>query len=204
LEKGKQTVLLLAYKSGLMAKEELANILIADVERQGLTCGFVGTKYLLPVLTEVGRSDLAYDLVTTTRYPSWGYSIQNGATTIWERWDSYTKENGVCTHGMNSFNHYAFGSVVEWFYEYVLGIRIKKAGFTAIEIKPYIDFTGKITNAEGSYQTQFGKISVAWQLDENILSLKIDVPKEIAFSVNVPQMHLIEQKGNMYRFVCIS
>lgn len=194
LSQGTQTALLLAYRANLLQQEEISDVLISDIEKNGLTCGFIGTKYLLPVLTELERSDLAYNLATTTQYPSWGYCIENGATTIWERWDSYTKENGVCAHGMNSFNHYAFGSIVEWFYEYVLGIRIEDAGFKKILLKPYIDFSRKITSAKGSYKTSFGVISSSWAYTDSIIELVFEMPEETLYSVELPKMRTISSK----------
>src|SRR5215212_10497215 len=78
--------------------------------------------YLCPVLTEAGYTDVAYRLLENETYPSWGYTVKNGATTIWERWDGWTEENGFQSPNMNSFNHYSLGSVGEWLYRYVAGI----------------------------------------------------------------------------------
>ena len=100
--------------------------LVADIERHDwhLTTGFVGVGLLCPVLTEAGYADVAYRLLLNETFPSWGYSIRHGATTIWERWDGWTDEHGFQTPLMNSFNHYSLGSVAQWLYEYVAGIRL--------------------------------------------------------------------------------
>lgn len=120
-----QCAYLLAAAFGLADPEEIRAASSAGGSPPGnhLSTGFVGVKFLLPVLCDLGETDLAYELITKTSYPSWGYSVVNGATTIWERWNSYTKEDGFGDVGMNSFNHYSLGSCVEWLYGYVLGIR---------------------------------------------------------------------------------
>ena len=93
--------------------------------------------YLCPVLTETGaHADVAYRLLLNETYPSWGYTIKNGATTIWERWDGWTEENGFQTPDMNSFNHYSLGSVGEWLYRYVAGIDLGAPGYGRILIRP--------------------------------------------------------------------
>ena len=183
---GRQTALMLAYKAGFLTLAQIEKPFVEDLEKNGMTSGFIGVKYLLPVLTELGHADLAYRLITNEEYPSWGYCIKNSATTIWERWDSYTKENGICSHGMNSFNHFAFGSCVEWFYEYVLGIKPLKAGFEEVRIAPYIDCEGVLTSAKGSYKTVFGTISVEWETDGKTAKLRVEVPQGIKYKIDVP------------------
>lgn len=201
---GRQTALLLAYKAGLLTLEQIKNPLLDDVEKNGMTCGFIGTKYLLPTLTELGRVDVAYKIVSNEDYPSWGYCIKNGATTIWERWDSYTKEKGFCPHGMNSFNHFAFGSCGEWFYEYVLGIKPVKAGFEEVCIAPYIDRSGIITSAKGGYKTALGAMSVEWETDGNTAKLRISVPQEIKYKINIPNAKILSKDGEEYNLAFIN
>ena len=99
-----------------------------------LTTGFVGTPLLLPVLTRFGRTDLAYKILLQEDYPSWLYTVRNGATTMWERWNSYTKEHGFGDVGMNSFNHYAYGAVCEWMYGVIGGLR--PLGLGAQDVQP--------------------------------------------------------------------
>ena len=177
-----QSAYLIAYSFGIIdiceARENLLRKLCEDEEK--LTSGFLGIKFLLPTLCDIGRADLAYKMITSTEYPSWGYSVINGATTIWERWNSYTKEDGI-RKGMNSFNHYSLGSCTEWMYEYCLGIRpdISNPGFKKVVIAPYFDKCGRITSAKGEYQTEFGKISVEWQKKEEIIEYCVSIPKEI-------------------------
>ncbi len=161
---GTQTALLLAYKAKFLEGDSVINKLVEDIEQNGMTCGFLGVKYLLPVLSELGRSDVAYCLICNKEYPSWGYSIVNGATTLWERWDSYTKQNGINAHGMNSFNHFAFGSCGEWFYESVLGIQNLDCEWREVKIAPKIDFTGKVDFAKGGYAIKGKTIFVEWSI----------------------------------------
>ena len=129
IEGDTQTVYLLALHMDLVAdelRERVAERLVADIEANDwhLTTGFVGVGLLCPVLTEHGYADVAYRLLLNETFPSWGYSIRQGATTIWERWDGWTEEHGFQTPMMNSFNHYSLGSVGQWLYEYVAGIRL--------------------------------------------------------------------------------
>ena len=104
-----------------------------NIARNGwhLTTGFVGVGLLCPVLSECGTRDVAYQLLLNETFPSWGYSIRHGATTIWERWDGWTEDRGFQTPAMNSFNHYSLGSVGQWLYEYVAGIRAAEARLRA-------------------------------------------------------------------------
>ena len=122
---------------------------------------------------------MAYGLVLSTEYPSWGFSIVNGATTIWERWNSYTPENGFGDVGMNSFNHYSLGSVVEWMYEYVLGIRPLEPGFKKIAITPVYDPLGRISYASGTYDSESGTITVDWEMNGDIVTLNVTKPAEV-------------------------
>ena len=136
IEGDTQTVYLLALHMDLVPdelRERVAERLVADIERHDwhLTTGFIGVGLLCPVLTEAGYADVAYRLLLNETFPSWGYSIRHGATTIWERWDGWTEERGFQTPLMNSFNHYSLGSVGQWLYEYVAGIRPAERGLRA-------------------------------------------------------------------------
>ena len=193
---GQQTALMLAYKAKLLAKEQIYKGLSDDIEQNGMTCGFIGVKYILPTLCEIGRSDLAYKLITSEKYPSWGYSVANGATTVWERWDSFTKENGFHQSGMNSFNHYSFGACVEWYYSHVLGIIPTKKNFEQVLIKPYVDFGGNVESVNGSYLTDKGVITVTWCVKDGYGEMKISVPKSIKFKVEIPNATILRNEYN--------
>ncbi len=133
IEGDTQTVYLLALHMDLLPEElrpRAAERLVENIARHDghLTTGFVGVGLLCPVLSEAGYADVAHQLLLKESFPSWGYSIRHGATTIWERWDGWTEDAGFQTPMMNSFNHYSLGSVGQWLYEYVAGIRAVRAG----------------------------------------------------------------------------
>jgi len=189
-----QSAYVIAYKFGIIDIDEVRENLVRKFEEDKgeLTTGFLGVRFLLPTLCDIGRSDIAYALVTNTNYPGWGYSVVNGATTIWEHWDSYTKQNGI-RKGMNSFNHYSLGSCTEWMYEYCLGINpdLDKPGFQKVIFAPYFDLTGKITEVKGHYDTDYGRISVEWQNNQGIFEYKASVPVEIACEFAFPGMKVL-------------
>ena len=163
-----QTAYLVAYVAEFMSGEEIRQSLVNAIRRQGdtLTTGFIGVRFLLPVLSEIGETELAYKLMKNTEYPSWGYSVVNGATTIWERWNGYTAEESFFNPSMNSFNHYSLGSCVYWLYAYVLGIRPIEG--KKICIAPY--FSKQFDYAKGSYAFEKGEVAVLWRCEgENIL-----------------------------------
>jgi alpha-L-rhamnosidase len=199
-----QTAYLLALRFDVVPREmrpRLAEKLHARLAaRDGhLGTGFLGVNILLPTLTDLGRTDLAYQLLTKTTYPSWGYSIVNGATTIWERWNSYTKETGFGDVGMNSFNHYAYGSVVEWLYTTVLGIDALEPGFTRIRIAPRPG--APLTWARGHYDSLHGRIASEWKVENGRLTLDVTVPPNTTAEIHVPATGAgaVQEGGNPTR-----
>ena len=167
-----QTAYLVAYVAEFMTAEEIRLPLTRAIRRQNdtLTTGFIGVRFLLPILSEIGETELAYKLIKNTVYPSWGYSVVNGATTIWERWNGYTKEKGFFNPSMNSFNHYSLGSCAYWLYAYVLGIR--PHGGNKITIAP--DFSRQLTYAKGSYAFEKGSVAVAWRYEDTKIVLEVE------------------------------
>lgn len=151
-----------------------------------LSTGFVGAGYLNPVLTEMGYPQVAYRLLLNETFPSWGYSIKQGATTIWERWDGWTEENGFQNPGMNSFNHYAFGSVGEWLFRFVAGIDLdpEVPGYKRIVIRPYPG--GGLEYARAEYDSIQGKIISGWKLENGKLTLNVTIPANTAALMYVP------------------
>ncbi len=178
-----ETAYAFAFQTGLVSKDEIHDAFVGCVKRNGevLTTGFVGVKYLLPALDNIGETDLAYRLAKTTAYPSWGYTVENGATTIWDRWNGYTKENGFETPKMNSFNHYSLGSCVEWYYSGVLGIRLTEN--KKILVSP--SFTKELDFAKGAYQSKDGKISVEWTNKNGRIYLTVEGEKNVEFDVEI-------------------
>ena len=158
--------------------------LVREIEAKGwhVSTGFLGTPHLLFALAENGRADVAYRLLLTETYPSWGYMIRKGATTWWERWNSDSGDPA-----MNSFNHYAFGSVVAWIYRYVAGIDTLTAapGFRQIVIHPRTG--GPITHARGEYDSVYGKIVSDWTTAaDGGLTLRVTIPANTHAVVYLP------------------
>ena len=145
-----------------------------------LTTGFIGCPLLLPVLCEYGHTDTAFALLQQEDYPSWKYPILQGATTIWERWNSYTIQNGFGDAGMNSFNHYSYGSVTEWIYSTLIGIGCDEnaPGFAHVILKPTAG--GGINKADGEYDSIRGLIKSGWEAsDGKIIKYKCTVPGNV-------------------------
>ena len=159
---------------------------IMELHDGHLTTGNLCTKYLLEVLTEHGHVDVAYTLATNTTYPSWGYMISRGATTIWERWEY---ADGV---SMNSHNHPMYGSLSAWFYKYLAGIRVdtEGAGFKRIIIKPYIP--DGLEYVDASLETVKGTIKSNWKKTADSFSLKVTVPVNSTAKVSIPVFDNIE------------
>ena len=149
-----------------------------------LTSGFLGIPILLPTLTDMGRSDIAYRMIQNTTYPSWGYSIEQGATTIWERWNSYSKDRGFGDVKMNSFNHYSLGACGEWMFRSMLGIETDGAGFKKITMKP--ELGEGITWAKGHYDSIQGRIGSDWKIENKTFHWNITVPANTTATVYVP------------------
>lgn len=141
-----------------------------------ITTGFLGVGLICPVLCEIGEESLAYDLVFQTAYPSWGYSIAQGATTIWERWDGWTHDRGFQAHTMNSFNHYSLGSVGEWIYRKVAGIdqTVDSIGFERLRVDP--GFDPRLDHVDARYETPRGLVRVSWRRTDAGVDLELEVP----------------------------
>lgn len=152
--------------------------LAALIEDRGhrLTTGFLGISVLAPVLSSIGRSDLAFDLLLQTEFPSWGYSIAHGATTIWERWDAWTEHAGFQSAEMNSFNHYSLGSIGSWMVGYMAGIRQpgNSVGYASILIAPEID--ARVGWVDVTFSTPFGPVRSAWSVGDGAVTIAVEVP----------------------------
>ena len=179
--------------------------LVATVERENvddsgvlrpkysLMTGFIGTASINDALSAAGRHDLAYRLLQQTSYPSWLYPVINGATTIWERLNSYTVENGFGgNNSMNSFNHYSFGAVGAWMYTHSLGIQRdpKVPAFKRFILQPTPDPTGQMTFAEGHVDTPYGRIESSWKMEGKKLTYKATVPANTTATLFLPASSL--------------
>ncbi|MBI5833238.1 MAG: family 78 glycoside hydrolase catalytic domain [Armatimonadetes bacterium] len=149
-----------------------------------ISTGFVGTPYICAALADHGHLDLAYRLLLNDCYPSWGYSVKHGATTIWERWDGWTAEHGFQTPSMNSFNHYAYGAIGDWMYRVVAGLDSAEPGYGRLRIAPRPG--GGLTYARAELVTPHGPAKAAWAIDDGQLTLDVVVPTNAAATVVVP------------------
>lgn len=151
-----------------------------------MSTGFHSTYRMMLELTASGHNDVAYKLINNNTFPSWGYSIENGATTIWERWDGYVKGRGFQDKGMNSFNHYAIGAVGEWMYRVILGINNDDAypAYEHFVIRPHPG--GGLKWARGSYESIRGKIESRWSVAGGKLRLDVRIPANTTATVYVP------------------
>ena len=195
-----QTPALFALKAGVVegkAKENLTARLRKNFEEHGncLQTGFLGTSILMSTLTENGMVDMAYELLFQRKNPSWLYSVDNGATTIWERWDSYTIEKGIGKGSMNSYNHYAYGCVCEWIWETVAGISsdVSEAGFKHIVMNPIPDKRLGFVKAE--YNSVAGLIKSAWRYEGDKWIWDFTIPEGSTASVTLPG----EEKATLYK-----
>lgn len=154
-----------------------------------LLTGFIGTAWIAQALSENNRSDIAYKLLTQVQYPSWLYPVTQGATTIWERLNSYTDKEGFGKNNrMNSFNHYSFGAVAAWMYNYSIGIQRneKYPGFRHFIFAPEPDPTGNLTYAKGYYDSKFGRISSSWKKEGNNIIYDFIVPSKTSATLYLP------------------
>lgn len=188
-----QTSYILALVFNVLNEEEKEKVianLVEAIKRENivnnkkvppysLMTGFIGTSWIGKALSDNGHTDLAYNILQQNTYPSWLYSVEQGATTIWERLNSYTHNEGFAGGTrMNSFNHYSFGSVASWMYNYSLGIERDEntPGFKHFYLKPEVDPSGKMTFARGHYDSMYGRIESAWQVESQKINYWFVVP----------------------------
>ncbi len=195
-----QTPALFALKNKLVvgvAKTNMIARLRQNFADHGgcLQTGFLGTSILMPTLTENGLSDVAYDLLFQRKNPSWLYSIDNGATTIWERWNSYMLDKGMGPRGMNSFNHYAYGCVCQWLWEHAAGIAADPAspGFNHILMRPVPD--RRLGHLTSEYKSAAGVIKSAWRYKGDQWEWTFTIPKGATATVVLPG----ETTGHEYK-----
>lgn len=195
-----QTPALFALKLGLvsgMAKEKTIQILRRNfADHDGcLQTGFLGTSILMDVLTESGMADIAYGLLLQRKNPSWLYSVDQGATTIWERWNSYTQERGFGPVDMNSFNHYAYGSVLAWMYKTMAGIAADETnpGFGTIRMMPIPDRRMGFVRAE--YKTRFGLVKSFWRYEGEEWVWDFEIPVGAKGLIRIPKGDKVSHYG---------
>ena len=188
---GMQTPALFALKLGLVegaARESTISGLRESIAAGGgtLHTGFLGTSIVMDTLTENGMVDIAYSLLFNHKFPGWLYSVDQGATTIWERWNSYTKEKGFGPVGMNSFNHYAYGAVLAWIYRTAAGIASdpKNPGFRNIVMAPKPD--RRLGYLKAEYKSAAGLVRSAWRYEGETWIWEFTVPAGAMADVTLP------------------
>ncbi len=195
-----QTAYVLVLHFGLLDRNETEQAvasLVRDIEARGnhLSTGFVGTPYLLPVLTNHGRLDVAYRLLLQTSSPSWLYPITQGATTIWERWDGWTEQRGYQDAAMNSFNHYAYGAVGEWLYGTLAGLELDpdlspaRNAFRRARIQPRpprVEDNVPVRYASATFDSMHGRYEVSWQINHGRFTLNVRIPPNCSAKVIMP------------------
>jgi alpha-L-rhamnosidase len=176
-------------------REKVLQQLIRNIRENGMQTGFFATEHILPLLADAGEIELAYDLLLQEGCPGWMYQIRCGATTTWERWDALRPDGSVNdskmgSDNMVSFNHYAFGSVGEFYYQYILGIKPLSPGYRKILICPRVD--RRLGRVSGSYESRAGKIQVTWQFVEQKVRLDIVTPADTEIVLPDGQTRLVE------------
>ncbi len=177
-------------------RQKSADYFANDVEKFGhLTTGFVGTPLLCTTLSSIDRDDLAFMLLNRKEYPSWLYPVTQGATTIWERWDTQ-KPDGTIIDGMNSFNHYAYGAIGEWLYNHVAGlsIDIDQPGYKHILFNPHPG--GGLTNATAELNTLYGITKSAWKIEGDQFIYEVMVPANTTATVTLPHSKEVKELGS--------
>ena len=189
-----QTSDVLALHMNLLPEAQralVADRLVADIKahQYHLTTGFLGTPYIMNVLSGAGHSDVAYKLLLADTFPSWGYMVQHGATTMWERWNG---DQMLGDPGMNSFNHYAYGAVGEWLYRNVAGIDLAgnnqtdkgEQAFHHFELHPHFDAT--LGHSEATYDSEYGAIRSSWRYVNNAVEWLATIPANTSAIITIP------------------
>ena len=185
-----QTAYALAIRFGLLpdhlvgaAGERLAELVASAGNR--ISTGFAGTPVVSDALSDTGHTDTAYDLLLEQECPSWLYAVTQGATTIWERWDSMLPNGTVNPGTMTSFNHYALGAVADWLHRVVAGLAPAAPGYREIRFAPQPG--GGFTRASAAHETPYGRAVIAWTLDDaGVFTVTIDIPTGATGSIELP------------------
>ena len=172
-----QTEHVLALQFGLTdAPSATAASLAALVKKDGvqLRTGFVGTPYILHVLSENGYAELAYQLLLRLEFPSWLYPVTQGATTMWEHWDGIRPDGTLWAARMNSFNHYAYGAVADWLYGVCAGINPGTPGYATVDFRPVP--TNRLEYVSATLETAYGTVSSRWWREDGVVKYELKTP----------------------------
>jgi alpha-L-rhamnosidase len=194
-----QTAYLMALGFDLLEPElrdsAIQNLLeLIDAAEGHLRTGFLGTPLITFVLDDCGHTDIAYQVLFKETYPSWFYSINQGATTMWERWNSYSHQDGFGDAGMNSFNHYAYGAIGQWMVERMAGLAPdpRHPGYRHFYIQPHCG--GPLTSARAELETPYGPAVSAWHRSPERLTIEATVPPNTSATLVVPTTKGIRPK----------
>lgn len=185
-----QTAYVLALKFDMLPehmRKSAAKRLVENIKRYKyhITTGFLGTPYICEVLTQYGYSDVAYRLLLQEGCPGWLFQVKMGATTIWERWDSIREDGSIPNNGMNSLNHYSYGSIGDWLYRSAVGLYEAAPAYKRIVVKPHTG--GNFEHMEASTITPYGKAAAGWKAKDNILTeLSVEIPFNTTAEIYVP------------------
>jgi len=201
LELGTQTVYAMALGMRLIEADKDRDATAAHfveklaADHHHLKTGFLGTPWLLPALSSIGRDDLAMQLLLNEDYPSWGFEVRMGATTMWERWNSIRADGEFGPVEMNSFNHYAYGAVGDWMFENLGGLRMTAPGYKRVRIAPLVQHPA-INAGRASLRTPYGALASEWHRAPDGLHLSVDVPAGVEADVMLPcPEHAVVQEG---------
>lgn len=177
--------------------------LVGQIKAEGMQTGFFATEHILPLLADNGQAQLAYDLLLQEDCPGWMYQIQHGATTTWERWDALradgtVNETQMSGDNMVSFNHYSFGSVGKFYYQYILGIQPAEPGFQKVRIRPFVD--ARLGSVSGSYRSRAGEIRVSWQAAQNMSKVCVHTP--VPAEILLPDGTVHAVPAGRYEYLC--
>ncbi len=182
-------------------RETILKTLLTNIDnhKNHLSTGFVGTPYLCHVLSENGAHDIASKLFMKEDYPSWLYAVDMGATTIWERWNSIMPDGTFDVSGMNSLNHYAYGSIGDWMYRKIGGINQLEPGYHRFYVKPM--FVKGIEEARTEFESPYGKISSYWRCKDGKIKVEVQVPANTTAQIYLPEKEdVIEVGSGIYQY----
>lgn len=205
-----QSAYIMALKY-VIPKGELRDKVLAkyvkNVKKKGMETGFFATQHFLPLLIEAGEETLAYDMLLQENCPGWMYQVQRGATTTWERWDALKPDGSVneekmagSGENMVSFNHYAFGSVGEFYYQYILGIKPMLPGYEKLRFEPFTD--KRLGHVSGSYMSRQGEIKSEWSYRESELLISLTTPVETEVVLPNGRKEIVTPGTYEYRLDC--
>ena len=200
-----QTALTLILRFNLCTSEERPMIidklaeLIRDFDNR-MSTGFIGTPHILHALSENGRSDIAYNLLFNEENPSWLYSVNHGATTMWEHWNGIKEDGSFWSDDMNSFNHYAYGAVGDWLYIACAGIIVIDAGFKRVKLAPIPDKRLGFVNC--SIDTVQGRLESNWRYNGEEIIFEFNLPEQVVVDIALPNGYTERVVGGKHIYKC--